>query len=156
MLKMSVEAVKKYFEARDPSITVIESKESSATVDTAASALGVDPDFIAKTLAFHLDGRVIIIVASGRSRIDNKKYKDTFQTKAKMLSFEEVEPLTGHPVGGLCPFALKSDLKVYLDRSIQGKDFVYPAAGSPFHALKISPQRLRDLTNAEWIDVCSK
>lgn len=109
---MSIEAVVKEFEEKSVDIKIFALNESGATVEEAAKTIGVDSDAIAKTLALHLDG-IIIVVMSGRARLDNKKFRATFQTKATMLSFEEVEPLTGHPVGGLCPFGLKGSPKIF-------------------------------------------
>jgi prolyl-tRNA editing enzyme YbaK/EbsC (Cys-tRNA(Pro) deacylase) len=109
---------------------------------------------IAKTLSFHVGDEIIVVVMSGDARIDNKKYKEYFGTKAKMLSFEEVEPLTGHPVGGVCPFGLNDNVKVYLDESLKILEYVYPAAGAFNCALKIKPSEMAELTNATWIDVC--
>jgi prolyl-tRNA editing enzyme YbaK/EbsC (Cys-tRNA(Pro) deacylase) len=151
---MSVEAVKNDFKSKNADIEIFKLGESGATVDEAAQTIGVDADSIAKTLALHLNDEVIIIVMSGNSRIDNKKYRDTFHAKAKMLSHEEVEPLTGHPVGGLCPFGLKNNPAIYLDKSISSHEFVYPAAGSPYYAFKVGTDILEMLTGAKWVDIC--
>lgn len=151
---MSFQSVAEEFKNRALSIEIFKLDESGATVEEAANTIGVDPDSIAKTLALHLGDLVIIVVMCGNTRIDNKKYKQTFRAKAKMLSFEEVEPLTGHPVGGLSPFGLKGKLDVYLDESIRQHDFVYPAAGDRYHAFKISTRQLEELTGADWVDVC--
>lgn len=129
--------------------------KDSATVVKAAESLGVNTNDIAKTLSFRLNnGEVIVIVMSGDARIDNKKYKDYFGVKAKMLHFEEVESITGHPVGGVCPFGLKNNLKVYLDESLKQLEYVYPAAGEFNCALKIKPTDIEYLTNATWVNVC--
>lgn len=151
---MSLQSVTDEFQRRSIPIKIFKLEESGATVDEAANTIGVDPDSIAKTLALHLGDRVIIIVMSGNSRIDNKKYRQTFQAKAKMLSFDEVEPLTGHPVGGLCPFGLNGKPDVYLDQSVRQHENVYPAAGDRYHAFKIAVKQLEELTGAEWVDVC--
>lgn len=151
---MSIEAVKNDFKEKNADIEIFKLDESGATVEEAAKTIGVDADTIAKTLALHLGNSVIIVVMSGNARLDNRKYRDTFQTKAKMLSFEEVEPLTGHPVGGLCPFGLKGKPAIYLDESIRRHEFVYPAAGSRFYAFKISTKALEELTGAQWVDLC--
>lgn len=153
---MSVEAVQQYLEDNEADVRIFRLSDSGATVDEAAATIGVAPDAIAKTLALHLGDGVIIIVMSGDAKIDNKKYREQFHQKAKMLSFEEVEPLTGHPVGGLCPFGLKSDYPVYLDVTIKGHAFIYPAAGSRYHAMKLSLQQMEQLTGAQWVDVCKK
>ena len=150
---MSLESVKNDFKIKNADIEIFKLGESGATVEEAAHTIGVDADSIAKTLALHLDENVIIIVMSGSSRIDNKKYRDTFHAKAKMISFDEVEPLTGHPVGGLCPFGLNGDPKVYLDNSLRKHEYVYPAAGSPFYAFKIKTDTIEELTGAKWVDI---
>lgn len=151
---MSVEDVKRYFTSRGLKDPVFELEESGATVDEAAKVIGVEPASIAKTLAFRLKDKDVIIVTRGDAKIDNRKYKDYFKEKARMLGHDEVESITGHPVGGLCPFGLKSDLNVYIDVSIKDFEYVYPAAGSWFAALKITPGEIAGLTGAEWIDVC--
>jgi prolyl-tRNA editing enzyme YbaK/EbsC (Cys-tRNA(Pro) deacylase) len=120
----------------------------------AAQAHGVEPGRIAKTLAFRLgDGRVILLVASGDRRIDNQKFKLAFG-KGKMLAVEEVAELTGHPVGGVCPFGLAQPLAVYLDTSLQSYDLVLPAAGATHSAVRISPAQMADVTQGEWVEVC--
>lgn len=151
---MSLKTVADEFEKRAIDIEIFKLDESGATVEEAAKTIGVDPDSIAKTLALHLGEQVIIVVMSGSARIDNKKYRQTFHAKAKMLSFEEVEPLTGHPVGGLCPFGLNGKPAVYLDKSIKRHLDVYPAAGDRYHAFKIGTTKLEELTGAQWVDVC--
>lgn len=152
---MSVESVKKFFIKRGLKDPVFELNESGATVDLAAKTLGVNPELIAKTLAFKLkDNTPFLIVTRGDAKIDNKKYKDYFKSKAKMLEHSEVNELTGHPVGGVCPFGLKTKMKVYIDISIKDFEYVYPAAGSQTTALKISPNAIERLTNAVWVDVC--
>jgi prolyl-tRNA editing enzyme YbaK/EbsC (Cys-tRNA(Pro) deacylase) len=123
-------------------------------VALAAQAHGVEPGRIAKTLAFRLgDGRVILLVASGDRRIDNQKFKLAFG-KGKMLAVEEVAELTGHPVGGVCPFGLAQPLAVYLDTSLQSYDLVLPAAGATHSAVRISPAQMADVTQGEWVEVC--
>lgn len=129
--------------------------ESSATVELAAKALGVEPAMIAKTLAFKLKDRNIVVVTCGTAKVDNKKYKRTFGCKAKMLSFDETLEVTGHPVGGVCPFGLPDDVEIYLDESLKKFDIVYPAAGSGNSAIKITPDEMYEITGAKWIDVCS-
>lgn len=152
---MSVESVKKFFIENGLKDPVFELKENGATVDLAAKTLGVNPEFIAKTLAFKLkDNTPFLIVTRGNAKIDNKKYKEFFKTKAKMLEHDEVEEITGHPVGGVCPFGLKTSMNIYLDISIKNFEYVYPAAGSQTTALKISPNDMENLTSAIWIDVC--
>lgn len=151
---MSVNDVRRYFSEKGIEDTIIEFSESTATVELAAKALGVDPGLIAKTLAFRVNDSNILIVAQGDARIDNKKYKEVFKTKAKMTSPLEVEEVIGHPVGGLCPFGLKQAFDIYLDVSLKKFDYVFPAAGSRNTALKITPERLQALTKGLWIDVC--
>jgi prolyl-tRNA editing enzyme YbaK/EbsC (Cys-tRNA(Pro) deacylase) len=151
---MSLESVRNYFLDKGLPDPIIVLSQSSATVDLAAEALGVKPALIAKTLAFRLKDRDILVVTKGDARIDNRKYKDFFKTKAKMIDHDEVSNITGHPVGGVCPFGLKSDIDVYLDLSLKSFEYVYPAAGSVNTALKISPIEIEDLTQGEWIDVC--
>lgn len=151
---MSLESVRAFFAERAPDITVMESPISSATVPLAAEAYGVEPGRIAKTLSLRIGERVILIVAAGTSRMDNKKVKAQFGGKPKMLGLEEVAEITGHEVGGVCPFGLKAPLPVYCDVSLKAFDVVVPAAGSTHSAVRITPDRLADLTAAEWVDVC--
>ncbi len=151
---MAVEDVRNFFIEKGLEDPIFELSTSSATVELASKSIGVEPGRIAKTLAFRLKDKDILIVAKGDSKIDNKKYKQYFKTKAKMLSHEEVEAVTGHPVGGLCPFGLKNPLEIFLDQSIQQFDTVYPAAGSRYAALQITPDEMLRLTAGAWIDVC--
>lgn len=151
---MSVEAVRKYFQDNNLDLEVIEFKESTATVELAAQVLGVEPDRIAKTMAIKMKSGNIILVTKGGARLDNRKFKDCFKEKGTMISHDEVENITGHPVGGVCPFALKEGLKVYLDVSLKEFDIVYPAGGSPSSAVRITPEYLQQVTNGEWVDVC--
>lgn len=151
---MSLQSVREFFLARQLDIPIIELEVSTATVAQAAEAHGVLPGRIAKTLAFRLtDGQVIILVASGDARIDNRKFKDAFG-KGKMLAPDEVGQLTGHPVGGVCPFGLAQPLPIYLDLSMQKFDEVLPAAGATNSAVRISPAQLAAVTNGRWVDVC--
>lgn len=152
---MSLESVRKYFE--DNKLTdlhILETAESTATVELAAKAHGVAPALIAKTMAFGLKDRQILVVTKGDARIDNRKFKDCFHEKAKMLDYEEVLEVTGHPVGGVCPFGLKNPMDIYLDVSMKEFEYVYPAAGSTNSAVKITPDRLQEVTSGIWIDVC--
>jgi prolyl-tRNA editing enzyme YbaK/EbsC (Cys-tRNA(Pro) deacylase) len=151
---MSLQSVRAFFAEKAPDIIVLESPISSATVALAAEAYGVEPGMIAKTLSLRVGERVILIVASGTSRMDNKKVKAQFGGKPKMLGLEEVADITGHEVGGVCPFGLKMPLPVYCDVSLKAFDIVVPAAGSTHSAVKITPHRLAELTSAEWVDVC--
>src|SRR5262249_55876579 len=151
---MSIESVRAFFAEKAPEITVIESRMSSATVPLAAEAYGVEPGRIAKTLSLRVGDRVVLIVASGTARMDNKKVKALFGGKPKMLGLDEVAEITGHQVGGVCPFGLKSPLPVYCDVSLKAFDIVVPAAGSTHSAVRITPDRMAELTSAEWVDVC--
>lgn len=151
---MSLESVRAFFAERAPEIAVIESPISSATVALAAEAYGVEPGRIAKTLSLRVGERVVLIVAAGTSRMDNRKVKALFGGKPKMLGLEEVADITGHEVGGVCPFGLKSPLPVYCDVSLQAFDEVVPAAGSTHSAVRIAPARMAELVKAEWVDVC--
>lgn len=151
---MSLQSVKDFFSALQLDLEIIELSVSTATVALAAEAHAVEPGQIAKTLAFKLnDGRSVLVVAKGDARIDNKKFKDTFG-KGKMLALDEVASITGHPVGGVCPFGLATPLPVYLDVSLKIYDVVIPAAGSINSAVRISPEKMADITQAEWVDVC--
>lgn len=151
---MSVESVRAFFETHAPEFQVIESDKSSATVPLAAEAFGVKPEEIAKTLSLRVGERYVLVVTKGTARLDNKKAKAAFGAKPRMLGAEEVADVTGHPVGGVCPFGLKTPLPVYCDISLQAFDVVVPAAGSTNSAVRISPQRMAELTFAEWVDVC--
>ena len=151
---MSLQSVRDFFAARQLDIPIIELEVSTATVALAAEAHGVEPGRIAKTLSFRLNaGQVIILVAAGDARIDNRKFKEAFG-KGKMLHLDEVVELTGHPVGGVCPFGLASPLPIYLDRSLQNFDEVLPAAGAIHSAVRISPTQLAAVTEGRWVDVC--
>jgi prolyl-tRNA editing enzyme YbaK/EbsC (Cys-tRNA(Pro) deacylase) len=151
---MSLESVRKFFAEKAPDIIVIESSASSATVVLAAEAFGVEPARIGKTLSLRVGERVVLIVTSGTSRMDNKKVKAQFGVKPKMLGLEEVADITGHEVGGVCPFGLKTPLPVYCDVSLKAFDEVVPAAGSTHSAVRIAPMRMAELVGAEWVDVC--
>jgi prolyl-tRNA editing enzyme YbaK/EbsC (Cys-tRNA(Pro) deacylase) len=151
---MSLESVRAFFADKAPDIAVIESPVSSATVALAAEAYGVEPARIAKTLSLRVGDRVVLIVAAGTSRMDNKKMKALFGGKPKMLSVHEVAEITGHEIGGVCPFGLKAPLPIYCDVSLNAFDEVVPAAGSTHSAVRIAPSRMAELVNAAWVDVC--
>jgi prolyl-tRNA editing enzyme YbaK/EbsC (Cys-tRNA(Pro) deacylase) len=151
---MSLESVRAFFAEKAPDITVIESPVSSATVALAAEAYGVEPGRIAKTLSLRVGERVVLIVASGTSRMDNKKVRTLFGSKPKMLGLDEVCDVTGHEIGGVCPFGLKTPLPIYCDVSLKAFDEVVPAAGSIHSAVRIAPSRMAELVAAEWVDVC--
>ncbi|MYM39861.1 YbaK/EbsC family protein [Duganella qianjiadongensis] len=151
---MSLQSVRDFFVARDMQMPIIELDVSTATVALAAEAHGVEPGRIAKTLAFRLgEGKIILLVASGVARIDNRKFKDAFG-KGKMLAPDEVADITGHPVGGVCPFGLAQDIPVYLDQSLNNYDEVLPAAGSINSAIRITPALIASVTAGQWVDVC--
>ncbi len=151
---MSLQSVRQFFADRAPDVEIIELSQSTATVALAAAAHHVEPGQIAKTLSFKIKNEVILIVAKGDARLDNKKLKAAFGAKVRMLSSDEVIVLTGHPVGGVCPFGLENPLAVYCDISLQQYQEVLPAAGATHSAVRISPQRMAELTGATWIDVC--
>lgn len=155
---MSIESVKEFLKQYGKENSIIELNESSATVELAAKALGVEPERIAKTLSFKTDTGAILIVTAGDARIDNKKFKNTFGLKAKMLTPEEVIEYTGHKIGGVCPFAIaKSNVKIFLDMSLKRFDTVYPACGSSNSAIKLTMEELYNISHAEsWIDVCKE
>ena len=150
---MSLVKVKEYFREYGIDDEIIEVDGISATVMQAAHALGVESNQIAKTLAFMLD-EPILIVMSGDAKIDNHKYKEYFGKKAKMIPQEDLDSLIGHKIGGVCPFAIKDDVKVYLDFSLKANHYVYPACGSENSAIKLSIEQLEKYSSyVEWVDV---
>lgn len=152
---MSLSAVRAFFANLQLEVPIIDLAVSTATVALAAQAHGVEPGRIAKTLAFRLShGDVILLVASGDARIDNRKFKERLG-RGKMLPPDEVAALTGHPVGGVCPFGLATPLPIYLDQTLQAYDEMLPAAGSISSAVQISPALMAQVTQGEWVDVCS-
>lgn len=152
---MAIEAVKEYFRKYGMEDRVQEFDVSSATVELAAEALGCEPGRIAKTLSFMVDAAPILVVAAGDARIDNHKYKEQFQTKAKMLTPQEAETLVGHAVGGVCPFAVREGVRVYLDESLKRFRTVFPACGSSNSAIELSIAELEKYSGyVEWVDVC--
>ena len=152
---MALEQAKKYLTGYADRI--IELEESSATVQLAAEALGVEPGMIAKTMSFLQGEQPVLILTEGTARIDNRKYKDTFHIKAKMIPFEEVEEIIGHAPGGVCPFGVKEGIKVYLDESLKRFDTVYPAAGNDHSAVRLTIEDLENAVDSEgWIDVCKE
>jgi len=154
---MTIETVRAFLAAHAPDIEVIETDASSATVELAALAHGVQPAQIAKTLSLRIRGRVVLVVTSGTARLDNRKVKDVLGGKPRLLTTaDEVTAATGHPVGGVCPFGLVAPLPVYCDVSLEAFAEVVPAAGSANSALRISPRRLAELAKAEWVDVCAR
>ncbi|BBE71041.1 YbaK/EbsC family protein [Oharaeibacter diazotrophicus] len=151
---MSLESVKAFLAERAPDVAVIELPVSTATVAEAAAGHGVEPAQIAKTLSLRVGERRFLLVTGGVARLDNRKAKAAFGGKVSMLSAEEVVAVTGHPVGGVCPFGLASALPIYCDVSLRAFAEVVPAAGSTHSAVRIDPVRMADLVGAEWIDVC--
>ena len=151
---MSLQSVRAFFAENAPDITVIESTQSSATVVLAAKPMASNRHGSPRRCRLRIGERVVLIVTSGTSRMDNKKLKALFKGKPKMLGLEEVAEITGHEVGGVCPFGLKTPLPVYCDVSLNAFDVVVPAAGSTHSAARIAPQRLAELVKAEWVDVC--
>lgn len=152
---MSIQKAREYLKNFGLENEVMEFPVSSATVEKAAIALGCKEQEIAKTLSFIVEDGPILIVAAGDTKIDNAKYKAYFHTKAKMLAFEEVEKLIGHAVGGVCPFGINEGVKVYLDESLKRFDYVYPACGSSNSAIKLTIEKLQEVTPFEcWVDVC--
>ncbi|KQR31885.1 cys-tRNA(pro)/cys-tRNA(cys) deacylase [Rhizobium sp. Leaf155] len=151
---MSLRSVQDFFATHAPEIEVLETETSSATVALAAEAHGVDPDQIAKTICLKAGDTILLVVTAGMKRLDNRKFRDRFAAKPRMLGAEEVVEVTSHPVGGVCPFGLPSDLPVYCDVSLKNYAEVVPAAGAINAAVRISPERLVQLTKAEWVDVC--
>jgi prolyl-tRNA editing enzyme YbaK/EbsC (Cys-tRNA(Pro) deacylase) len=151
---MSLESVKAWLATYAPDLKLIEVEESTATVDTAAKALGVEPGRIAKTLAVRAGDHLFLLCTRGDARLDNRKCKDEFGARPRMLGPEETFEATGHRVGGVCPFGLKSPLPVYLDVSLKAFDRVYPAAGSLNTSVEVPTERLFDLVAERWVDLC--
>lgn len=151
---MSLESVRAFFASHAPDVEILVTEASSATVQLAAEAHGVEPAQIAKTICLRAGDTVMLIVAGGTARLDNRKFRDRFAAKARMLEADEVLELTSHPVGGVCPFGLPAPLPVYCDASLRRFDEVVPAAGATNAAVRLSPDRLAALTDAEWVDVC--
>ena len=154
---MSLERAKAYLAEKGYADRIIELEDSSATVQLAAQALGVEPGMIAKTMSFLIGEEAILILTEGTAKVDNRKYKDTFHMKAKMIPFEEVENWIGHAPGGVCPFGIKEGVKVYLDESLKQFDTVYPAAGNDHSAVKLTIAELEEVAGAAgWVDVCKE
>lgn len=151
---MSVESVRAWLAEHAPDLPIIETEQSTATVQEAAVALGVAPGRIAKTLAVRANGETFLLVARGDARLDNAKAKAAFGGRPRMLGAEETLALTGHPVGGVCPFGLQTPLPVYLDRSLRDFDEVFPAAGSLNTSVRVTPERLAALLGGKWVDAC--
>jgi prolyl-tRNA editing enzyme YbaK/EbsC (Cys-tRNA(Pro) deacylase) len=151
---MSRESVRLWLALHAPDLPLIEVAESTATVAAAAMALGVEPGRIAKTLAVRVRDEVFLLVTRGDARLDNVKTKAAFGGRPRMLGPEETLAMTGHPVGGVCPFGLARPLPIYCDRSLEAFDIVYPAAGSLHSSVEVAPARLAALVGALWVDIC--
>jgi prolyl-tRNA editing enzyme YbaK/EbsC (Cys-tRNA(Pro) deacylase) len=150
---MSLESVRAWLAEHAPDLPLIELEETTATVETAAKALGVEPGRIAKTLAVRAGGQTFLLVARGDARLDNGKTKQTLGARPRMLGADETFELTGHRVGGVCPFGLATDLPVYLDESLKAFDVVYPAGGSLNTSVRVSTDRLFGLVGDGWVDL---
>lgn len=151
---MSEASVRAWLADHAPDLKFIEVAESTATVDTAAQALGVEPGRIAKTLAVRAGDHLFLLVTRGDARLDNRKCKAELGARPRMLGAEETLEVTGHPVGGVCPFGLKTPLPVYVDVSLRAFDVVYPAGGSLNTSVEVSTERLFDLVGERWVDLC--
>jgi prolyl-tRNA editing enzyme YbaK/EbsC (Cys-tRNA(Pro) deacylase) len=151
---MSAQSVREWLAAHAPDLRLIEVEDSTATVETAANALGVEPGRIAKTLAVRAGQHLFLLCTRGDARLDNRKCKDELGARPRMLGAEETLEVTGHPVGGVCPFGLKRPLPVYLDVSLQAFDIVYPAGGSLNTSVEVPTGRLFDLVAERWVDLC--
>lgn len=150
---MSLHSVQQFFAQYAADITIIHSSSSTATVHLAAEVHGVEPGQIAKTLSLRVGDKALLVVTRGDVRLDNKKLRHVFGGKAKMLDAESILALTGHPVGGVCPFGLATELPVYCDISLRDFEVVMPAAGSANSTVRIAPERLASLVKASWVDV---
>ena len=151
---MSLESVREWLAANAPGLRLIEVEETTATVETAARALGVLPGMIAKTLAVRAGEHLFLLVARGDARLDNRKCKDEFGQRPRMLGADETFELTGHQVGGVCPFGLKNPVAVYLDESLKAFEVVYPAGGSLNTSVEVPLDRLFELVGDRWVDLC--
>lgn len=151
---MSLESVKTDLAARAPDLSVIETEASTATVQLAAETHGVEPGQIAKTLCIRVRGEVFLLVTRGDARLDNQKSIAAFGGRPRMLGAEEVEQLTSHKVGGVCPFGLPGPLPIYLDTSLKVYDIVIPAGGSTHASVRLSVDRLAQLCGGKWVDAC--
>jgi prolyl-tRNA editing enzyme YbaK/EbsC (Cys-tRNA(Pro) deacylase) len=151
---MSLQSVRAWLAAEAPDLRLIEVADSTATVETAAIALGVEPGRIAKTLAVRAGDQTFLLCTRGDARLDNRKCKDAFGARPRMLGPEETLEVTGHPVGGVCPFGLKTPLPIYLDVSLKAFDLIYPAGGSLNTSVEVRTDRLFQLVGKRWVDLC--
>ena len=154
---MAFDKAKTYLESFGLADRIIVTEHSSATVSEAAEAIGCEPAMIAKTLSFLQEDQPVLILADGLARIDNRKYKERFHCKARMIPAELVEPLIGHDIGGVCPFGIHQDVRVYLDESLRKHQIVYPAVGTDHSGVKLTiPELETCCSGAEWVDVCKQ
>ncbi len=154
---MAFDKAKAYLEKYGLADRIIVTEHSSATVSEAAEAIGCEPAMIAKTLSFLQEDQPVLILADGLARIDNRKYKERFHCKARMIPAELVETLIGHDIGGVCPFGIHQDVRVYLDESLRKHEFVYPAVGTDHSGVKLTiPELETCCSGAEWVDVCKQ
>jgi prolyl-tRNA editing enzyme YbaK/EbsC (Cys-tRNA(Pro) deacylase) len=151
---MTLDSVRRWLAAHAPDLRLIEVEESTATVATAAAALGVEPGRIAKTLAFRVGDEVMLLVTRGDARLDNQKTKAAFGGRPRMLGPEDTVAATGHPVGGVCPFGLARALPIFCDVSLKAYDIVYPAGGSLNTSVEVAPERLATIVGGQWTDIC--
>ena len=151
---MSIDRVRAFMREHDMENRILEFDVSSATVELAAVAVGCEPARIAKTLSFMVDGGPVLVVAAGDAKVDNRRFKEQFHTKAKMLTPDEAVTLVGHAVGGVCPFAVNDGVRVCLDESLRRFETVYPACGSSNSAIELTMDELQQLSGGEWVDVC--
>ncbi|WP_456696816.1 YbaK/EbsC family protein [Aeromicrobium sp. P5_D10] len=150
---MSTDATRDFLDRHAPDVTIIETDADTSTVEAAARTLGVVPGAIAKTLVMLADGNPVVVVASGDARIDNRKFRDQFGAKPRMAPADLTHELTGQPVGGVGPFGHPAPLAMFCDESLRAFDMVYPAAGTAASAFGIAPDRIAELTAAQWVDV---
>ena len=154
---MSLEKAKNYLKKYNLDQNIMEFSESTATVKEAVEALKVTEAEIAKSLSFLVNDEPILIVTSGDQKIDNSKFKSEFHTKAKMIPIEEVENKIGHDIGGVCPFGIKENVKIYLDETLKQSTYIYPACGSSNSAIQLTPTQLENiLPDTHWVNVCRK
>ena len=154
---MSIEKAREYLRKKGMEDHLIETEASSATVAAAAEALGCEPGMIAKSLSFLQEEQPVLILAEGMARVDNKKYKERFGCKAKMIPAELVEEKIGHDIGGVCPFGVNEDVQIYLDESLKKHEVVYPAAGNDHSAVRLTIEELEACSGyLEWVDVCKE
>lgn len=154
---MSIERVLSFLEQKGMADRVITFEASTATVELAAQALGVEPGHIAKTMSFLVDGAPLLVILAGDVRIDNHRFKEAFHKKGRMIPFDQVESLVGHAPGGVCPFAIKEGVPVYLDESLHRFETVYPAAGNDHSAVRLTPEELFRIIPAEgWVDIAKR